>query len=610
MKSPPINENNLLRFTSITEPTTALQSTYGYALHSGNRKWRRSVLNPLPALKGETYTFYTNFDTPTFNLADIKLVYDDNCVYTEIVDINEPSIEVTAWGDNNFKIALTVPATASENKFIKVVESSTEEINGYATNSVFNSLLGGTINSIKKLSGGRLGICGAFTYNSNFYLFLVVNEDGTLTSFDTLSKFNSTVNDFVEQTDGKIICVGDFTDYDGSTSNRIIRLNTDGTKDNTFDIGTGASSELFKVAVDVSGNIATYGYFFWNGSGTATNCIRLSTLGVLQFNYDFIGNSNDIAFQSDGKLIRAINGSGAVIRYLTDGTEDFSFTTSFGASAGAFSLKVDGSDKIYVGGNSALDYLRRLNSDGTTDLTFTPALNNLVTFVDVDGAEVLIRGSFTTINAQSISNTAVLNTSGVVDIDKNFIGVDDWFYGKILKVGESYLVSNSDTITYYDPIFVPVVGFTSNLFMVLPLNEDTINNTHLFSFYHNTNIYGYEWAIYDPLTDTPYTVRIPSTKKGVEYPREVSTYESATSGRSRNTRAINRKDESFQIYFREDADHDAVATLINFKYLWVNQKQYLPIDAYEPEYNDSFNIYVGNLKLRDVAYSVRINGCT
>jgi len=280
MKSPPINENNLLRFTSITEPTTALQSTYGYALHSGNRKWRRSVLNPLPALKGETYTFYTNFDTPTFNLADIKLVYDDNCVYTEIVDINEPSIEVTAWGDNNFKIALTVPATASENKFISI---------------------------------------------------------------------------------------------------------------------------------------------------------------------------------------------------------------------------------------------------------------------------------------------------GVLDV---------------------------------------IVTHISNLFMVLPLNEDTINNTHLFSFYHNTNIYGYEWAIYDPLTDTPYTVRIPSTKKGVEYPREVSTYESATSGRSRNTRAINRKDESFQIYFREDADHDAVATLINFKYLWVNQKQYLPIDAYEPEYNDSFNIYVGNLKLRDVAYSVRINGCT
>ena len=168
--------------------------------------------------------------------------------------------------------------------------------------------------------------------------------------------------------------------------------------------------------------------------------------------------------------------------------------------------------------------------------------------------------------------------------------------------------SNENTFVRVAIVDTGVITHISNSFMILPFNEDRINNTHLVKVYHNTNIYGYEWSDYNPLTDTPYTVRIPSTLKSVAYPREVTTYESATTGRPRNTRSVNRKDETLQIFFRNDEDHDTIATVINFNRLTINNKEYLAL-SYEPEYNDEFNIYVGTLELRDVAYSVRIKGC-
>jgi hypothetical protein len=37
---------------------------------------------------------------------------------------------------------------------------------------------------------------------------------------------------------------GDFTSYNGTSVNRVIRLNTDGSVDNTFSIGTGFNNYI------------------------------------------------------------------------------------------------------------------------------------------------------------------------------------------------------------------------------------------------------------------------------------------------------------------------------------------------------------------------------
>ena len=69
------------------------------------------------------------------------------------------------------------------------------------------------------------------------------NTNGTLDDTFTSPKFcynyNGYIRDVGQQSDGKLIVVGHFTGVDGEAKNRIVRLNTDGSVDNTFDIEIG-----------------------------------------------------------------------------------------------------------------------------------------------------------------------------------------------------------------------------------------------------------------------------------------------------------------------------------------------------------------------------------
>jgi hypothetical protein len=79
-----------------------------------------------------------------------------------------------------------------------------------------------------------------------------LNMDGSMDStyrFDPVSKqspagANGGISDTFVQADGKLVLVGSFTTFDGVPANRIIRLNVDGTIDNTFNIGMGANADI------------------------------------------------------------------------------------------------------------------------------------------------------------------------------------------------------------------------------------------------------------------------------------------------------------------------------------------------------------------------------
>lgn len=81
------------------------------------------------------------------------------------------------------------------------------------------------------------------------------NMDGSLdrtyhfntTTNTTLEGGNGSVTNAFRQEDGKIILVGNFTRFDGVAANRIVRLNADGTVDNTFKTGSGANSSIYRI---------------------------------------------------------------------------------------------------------------------------------------------------------------------------------------------------------------------------------------------------------------------------------------------------------------------------------------------------------------------------
>ena len=192
--------------------------------------------------------------------------------------------------------------------------------------------------------------------------------------------------DLAIQSDGKIIAVGGFTTYNGTTINYIARLNTNGSLDTGFSTGTGFNSSTSRVAIQSDGKIVVVGGFT-SYNGTARNrIVRLNTDGTIDTSYN-VGTGFDtipsggMRIQSDDKAVVCggftfYNGTSAIgiIRLNTDGTRDTSFNIGTGFNSLAVNkvgIQYDG--KIVATGNytsyngTAVNRLIRLNTDGTID---------------------------------------------------------------------------------------------------------------------------------------------------------------------------------------------------------------------------------------------------
>ena len=151
----------------------------------------------------------------------------------------------------------------------------------------------GVVRTIDEQTDNKFVIGGTFdTYytNSTSAPNLVrTNNDGSLdTSFMTNigTGPNATVRKVKIQSDGKILVLGDFTSFNGSSTNRLIRLNSDGTIDTSFlsNIGSGigpyAIYTTLNVDLDSSGRIYITGdYVLFNGS-TVGNFVVLDSDGT------------------------------------------------------------------------------------------------------------------------------------------------------------------------------------------------------------------------------------------------------------------------------------------------------------------------------------------
>ena len=132
------------------------------------------------------------------------------------------------------------------------------------------------------------------TYANN-QLVPTINVVGMIQDFsDYCYYFNGTVSDVAVQSDGKIIVVGHFTKYKNVTANKIIRLNPDGTVDNTFNYGSGFNTvsqyeygnEIKVVKLQSDGKILVGGIFD-NYNGTTAYClIRLNIDGSVDSTFN------------------------------------------------------------------------------------------------------------------------------------------------------------------------------------------------------------------------------------------------------------------------------------------------------------------------------------
>jgi uncharacterized delta-60 repeat protein len=260
--------------------------------------------------------------------------------------------------------------------------------------------------------------------------------DGSIdNTFNVGSGFNNGVRDIEVLPDGRILCGGIFTSYSGVSSNRIIRLNTNGSIDNTFVIGTGFNNAIETISLQSDGKILVGGFFTSYSGVSSSGIIRLNTNGSVDNSFVIGTGFNSIVFaitlQSDGKIL--VGGfftsySGVarnyIIRLNTDGSVDTSFVigTGFNNEVSALELQSDG--KILVGGyftsysGVSRNNIIRLNSDGSIDTSFVigTGFNSTVDAIVLQSdGKILVGGPFTSYSGVSRNYIIRLNTDGSID---------------------------------------------------------------------------------------------------------------------------------------------------------------------------------------------------
>jgi uncharacterized delta-60 repeat protein len=157
------------------------------------------------------------------------------------------------------------------------------------------------------------------------------------------SKSGKFFNFVVIKSYSKLIIVCSFTNYIVSTANRLVRLNTDGTVDNTYNTGIGFNNPTFSGKLQPDGKLVVVGSFTSYSSSISNRIVRLNTNGTIDttFNIGTGFNANNIAdvtIQPDGKILVlsdfATSYSGSsfnnIVRLNTDGTLDTTFSAGTG----------------------------------------------------------------------------------------------------------------------------------------------------------------------------------------------------------------------------------------------------------------------------------------
>jgi uncharacterized delta-60 repeat protein len=358
----------------------------------------------------------------------------------------------------------------------------TEEYSGISSIALQSDgkvLIGGVSNSGQTRTGiVRLNSNGSLdtsfnpvTAENNFYTFSIVlqpddkilvggwdntgaknyltrlNPDGSTDSFFNIgSGANDIVRSISLQPDGKILVVGDFTVFNDQFVNYIVRLNADGSIDNSFNSGAGADNKISSITILKKGKIIIRGLFYKYNGVSRNSIARLNNDGSLDASFnpeitikDFI--YSNVVEDNNEKLIFgayfSINGISKqrVIRFNTDGTLDSSLESSNKTDTPIYALSLQNNNKILIGGDftkyneTPRKSFARLNSDGSLDTSFdvgTGANSTISSIISINDKSIFIAGGFSNYNGikiYSIAKISVISNLNVFDVKKTRIKI-------------------------------------------------------------------------------------------------------------------------------------------------------------------------------------------
>lgn len=371
--------------------------------------------------------------------------------------VNSEVLQVELQPDGKFVLLLYGTTSGSYNNIIRITATGSLDttFNALPQNYMFQNIVlqpDGKIvvshnspNSFysPKSKVSRLNPDGSF--DSSF-------TTATMSHFGTNTE-NVYLRKILVQADGKILVGGTFNSPFTSTKD-LVRLNADGTHDASFVLGAGFShfenfsSVRFDDVADIvqqpDGKLIVCGKFSSFDIETRRNILRINTDGSLDtsfndvYNFLNIDRVYSISQFSDGKLIAGGNmgvetkTDTYLVKINPDGTKDTAFNNKcqgfFNYGVNAVLETPDG--KIVVGGNfhkyngEKCYALARLNQDGTVDTTFNsgqlgfenPGGTATVTALaqQADG-KIYVAGTFAQYNGQTVRSIIRLNTDGTRD---------------------------------------------------------------------------------------------------------------------------------------------------------------------------------------------------
>ena len=270
----------------------------------------------------------------------------------------------TDFGTNSSDLALDV-AIQTDGKIVAVGGSSSVAVSGFALarynpDGSLDTTFNGTGKVITPIFGEAKAVViqpdGKIVISASDFMIARYNPNGSLdTSFDgdgivmtMLDNFSFGARGVALQADGKIVAVGDIQIGQDNAAFAVVRYNTNGSLDTSFDNDGKVITDFVKffdeaqaVTIQADGKIVAAGFAETADFGTAFALARYRTDGSL-----------DTTFDGDGKVI-----------------------TPFGINSGVIALTIQQNQKIVAAGGSfngttVESAMIRYNPDASLDPTF------------------------------------------------------------------------------------------------------------------------------------------------------------------------------------------------------------------------------------------------
>ncbi|MGI8605361.1 MAG: immunoglobulin domain-containing protein [Verrucomicrobiales bacterium] len=197
-------------------------------------------------------------------------------------------------------------------------------------------------------------------------LALLESNGALVPGFSFISSIGAKVHALALEPDDQIVVGGFFSSVGGIERNQIVRINLDGSVDQSFDPGPGPNGSVRAIAIQGDGRLVIAGRFTRIGGVFRMRVARLNSDGSLDPSFDAGALPTDddvtsVALQSDGKILIGSSfddGDFAIARLHPDGSLDGTFRSlalpnhpSLGPSGGVEAIEVLDDGKVLVAGD-------------------------------------------------------------------------------------------------------------------------------------------------------------------------------------------------------------------------------------------------------------------